>query len=76
MYSHILNQNFLETQNSKQNHPEHEHNLEDISENTTIFCKAILFGRVGVFQTLFYSLWKRMRQFSFQCYRFAVERST
>lgn len=60
MYSHILNQNFLETQNSKQNHSELEHNLEDISENTTIFCKARLFGRVGVFHALVHSSWKRM----------------
>lgn len=45
MYSHILNQIFLETQNSKQNYSEHKHNLEDISENTTMFCKAWLFGR-------------------------------
>lgn len=61
MYSHILNQIFLETQNSKHNHSELEHNLEDNSENTTVFCKARLFGRsVGVFHALVYSPWIRM----------------
>lgn len=61
MYSHILNQILLETQNSKQNHSEHEHNLEDISENTTMFCKARLFGHsVGVFHALVHSPWIRM----------------